>query len=76
MKEILQRILGNHWTTFCGLPLVLTSMGKVIELLASDAPWYAIVQSEEVTKLLGGIGLLMAKDATVGSKPPTVPPVT
>lgn len=59
----IKNILASWQTSLMGLPLVLTSLSKVIEILLSGAPWYAIFGAQEFKDLVIGIGLMLAKDA-------------
>jgi len=61
----IQNIIASWKTSLMGLPLILTSLSGVIEILLSDAPWYSIFGSTEFKTLLVGLGLMFAKDAGV-----------
>ena len=69
-----QNMLASWKTSLMGLPLILTSLSGVIEIILSDAPWYSIFGSNEFKTLLVGLGLLFAKDSdkTNSSNPVTV----
>ena len=58
-----QNILSSWKTSLMGLPLILTSLSGVLEILLSDAPWYSIFGSNEFKTLLVGLGFVFAKDS-------------
>lgn len=69
MNMILKMMLTNWLTSLPGGGLLATALPQLIELMQSGSSLWDIVQSPAFGKVLGGVGLLLAKDFNVTGGP-------
>lgn len=65
MNEFFARLMVNWRTSAAGFGLLFGNLGKLFELIASNAPMLAVITSQEMSFVLMGLIGLLAKDSVV-----------
>ena len=65
MKDLMKKILGINWkTTGAGLAAICSALGDITHSISTQTP---INWNVDIPAIIGGIGLIAAKDGTTHS---------